>query len=59
LAAAIEQLLAQREQWPRIAAQARHFVEAERTWARSVARYEEVYRRALGRYGRTFPPVST
>ncbi|WP_428507427.1 TIGR04063 family PEP-CTERM/XrtA system glycosyltransferase [Roseateles sp.] len=59
LAAAIEQLLAQREQWPRIAAQARHFVETERTWARSVARYEEVYRRALSRYGRTFPVVSS
>ncbi len=30
-------------EWPRIRAQARRFVETERTWARSVARYAEVY----------------
>ncbi|MGC1818400.1 MAG: TIGR04063 family PEP-CTERM/XrtA system glycosyltransferase, partial [Casimicrobiaceae bacterium] len=29
--------------WPRIAAQARRFVEAERTWAQSVERYRSVY----------------
>ena len=33
-----------REEWPRIRANARRFVETERTWARSVARYAEVYR---------------
>jgi len=31
-------------------AQARHFVESERTWADSVARYESVYQRAMRRY---------
>lgn len=48
----LEQLLAQRELWPQIRAQARRFVEVERTWTSSVARYAEVYRRALGQGGR-------
>ena len=52
LAGAIEGLLAQRSQWPQIRAQARRFVEVERTWAASVARYGEVYRRALATRGR-------
>ena len=52
LARAIEDLLAQRSQWPQIRAQARRFVEVERTWAASVARYGEVYRRALATRGR-------
>ncbi len=55
LVASISALLAERERWPQIAAQARRFVEQERTWARSVARYQEVYRRALQRHGRTLP----
>ncbi len=46
---AIESVLAQRASWPTIAAQARRFVEVERTWAHSVARYQAVYARALGR----------
>jgi glycogen(starch) synthase len=58
LVSAIDDLLARRESWPVIAAQARRFVESERTWARSVARYEEVYRRALSRFGRTLPTSS-
>ena len=49
---ALEDLLAQRELWPQIRAQARRFVEVERTWASSVARYGEVYRRALTQAGR-------
>ena len=49
---AIESVLARRDEWPRIRAQARRFVEVERTWATSVARYAEVYRRALARGGR-------
>ena len=53
LAQAIDGLLAQREIWPQRRAQARRFVEVERTWAQSVERYREVYRRALTRYGRT------
>ena len=52
LETAIDQVLARREMWPRIRQQARRFVESERTWASSVARYGEVYRRALGRYDR-------
>ena len=52
LAQAIDGLLAQREMWPQRRAQARRFVEAERTWAHSVERYREVYRRALTTYGR-------
>jgi PEP-CTERM/exosortase A-associated glycosyltransferase len=43
LAASIESMLERRDQWPRVAAQARRFVEHERTWARSVRRYEDVY----------------
>ncbi|HMW19001.1 MAG TPA: glycosyltransferase, exosortase A system-associated [Accumulibacter sp.] len=52
LAAAIEDLLAKRPLWPQIRRQARSFVEVERTWADSVARYREVYCRALARYDR-------
>jgi glycosyltransferase involved in cell wall biosynthesis len=48
----LEELLAQRELWPQIRAQARRFVEVERTWTSSVARYAEVYRRALSQVGR-------
>ena len=55
LEAALEELLAQRELWPQLRAQARRFVEVERTWAGSVARYGEVYRRALTRYGSEQP----
>ena len=49
LEAALEELLARRELWPQIRAQARRFVEVERTWAASVARYGDVYERALNR----------
>lgn len=53
----IEAVLAQRAQWPQIRAQARRFVEQERTWANSVARYAEVYRRALAQRGRPVPAL--
>ena len=43
LAATLESVLEHRETWPRIRDQARRFVETERTWARSVARYGDVY----------------
>lgn len=43
LAKAIENVLGQQAEWPRIRAQARSFVETERTWARSVAGYADVY----------------
>ena len=52
LADAIADVLAHRERWPAIRRQARDFVERERTWANSVARYREVYRRALASRGR-------
>jgi PEP-CTERM/exosortase A-associated glycosyltransferase len=51
LAEAIGAMLARRADWPRIASQARAFVENERTWARSVARYADVYGRVLGARG--------
>jgi len=50
---AIDQLLSQRSAWPLIRAQARRFVELERTWATSVAKYRDVYQRALHRYQHT------
>ncbi|MBS0346307.1 MAG: glycosyltransferase, exosortase A system-associated [Proteobacteria bacterium] len=52
LASAINDVLAQRGAWPKVKAQARQFVEVERTWENSVARYREVYRRALASHGR-------
>ena len=52
---AIDEVLAQRAMWPQIRMQARRFVELERTWTASVARYREVYQRALACYDRTQP----
>ena len=43
LASAIENVLDQEASWPRIARQARRFVETERTWIASVRRYRDVY----------------
>lgn len=48
LARALLELLDRREQWPKLRAQGRAFVEAERTWAASVARYARIYEE-LGR----------
>ncbi len=39
--------LAERDSWPRIRARAIEFIDTERSWAHSVARYTEVYRRIL------------
>ncbi|MEO8754669.1 MAG: TIGR04063 family PEP-CTERM/XrtA system glycosyltransferase [Casimicrobiaceae bacterium] len=47
LARTLERVLAPGGDWPRIRAQARRFVETERTWTRSVARYADVYKAAL------------
>ena len=47
LAAAIEAVLTRRAEWPRLAAQARRYVETERSWAKSVGRYAQVYQRLL------------
>ena len=43
LETAIATVLGQRDAWPRLKAQARQFVEQERTWTSSVARYAAVY----------------
>ena len=60
-AAALEQgletALAQQDQWPHVRERARRFVEQERTWANSVGRYAEVYRRALAGRGRAVPAL--
>jgi len=58
LEAAFEDVLARRETWPQIREQARRFVEVERTWTASVARYREVYERAMARRPRV-PSLST
>jgi hypothetical protein len=52
LAQAIHAVLQRRADWPRMRDQARRFVEVERTWTNSVARYRDVYRRALASRGR-------
>ena len=51
LADAVEQLLARREQWPQLRAAGRLFVERERNWAASVARYRPVYAQLAGQGG--------
>ena len=43
LAHAIEKIIAEPALWPRVREQARRFVEKERTWSRSVARYADIY----------------
>lgn len=45
LADAIQWMLTHRAEWPALRERARHFVETERTWARSVARYADIYDR--------------
>jgi PEP-CTERM/exosortase A-associated glycosyltransferase len=47
LAEGVRAALADQTSWPRIRAQAIEFIEKERSWAHSVARYGEVYRRIL------------
>ncbi|QJQ06519.1 glycosyltransferase, exosortase A system-associated [Undibacterium piscinae] len=42
-------LIASPERWPGLRAAARHFVETERNWPRSVARYQTVYGKLLQR----------
>lgn len=52
LAQAINRLLDNRGGWDAMLQRARRFVESERTWARSVARYADVYTRVLAARGR-------
>ena len=47
LAAEVARLVGSPERWPHIKAAARRFVETERTWAQSVARYAGVYERVM------------
>jgi PEP-CTERM/exosortase A-associated glycosyltransferase len=47
LARAVESLFASRDRWPALQAAGRRFVEQERNWRASVARYEAVYARAI------------
>jgi PEP-CTERM/exosortase A-associated glycosyltransferase len=51
LAAAVETLLDQRERWPGLRRAGREFVERERNWATSVARYWPVFERLAGASG--------
>ncbi len=46
---AIDDALARRADWPQLRARARSYVERERHWRGSVARYRDVYRGALTR----------
>ncbi len=46
LAETLRQILARRDSWPAMRAAARRFVEQQRSWPASVARYQQVYRRA-------------
>ena len=49
LADAVAGVFASRERWPEMLVAGRRFVEQERNWRTSVARYEPVYRRLLER----------
>jgi PEP-CTERM/exosortase A-associated glycosyltransferase len=49
LATKVLALLAEPQRWPLLRSQGRHFVENERTWKRSVARYVGVYGRVTGK----------
>ena len=51
LARKIDEVLARRDEWPSLRERARRFVESERTWARSVARYATVYDALRARVG--------
>ena len=46
LAQQIGAVLDDETSWPRIGAQARRYIEAERTWERSVEKYQQAYERA-------------
>jgi PEP-CTERM/exosortase A-associated glycosyltransferase len=48
LAQAVTRLLTERERWPGLRERGRRFVEEERSWPRSVARYGEVFHSLTG-----------
>jgi PEP-CTERM/exosortase A-associated glycosyltransferase len=47
LESTLESVLARRDAWPQVRIAARRFVERERTWSASVARYRDVYGRVV------------
>jgi len=47
LAEGVLAVLGDQASWPRMRKRAIEFIDAERSWAHSVARYNEVYRRIL------------
>jgi glycosyltransferase involved in cell wall biosynthesis len=47
LAEGVLAALSDRDTWPRIRARATEFIDSERSWAHSVARYADVYGRIL------------
>jgi glycosyltransferase involved in cell wall biosynthesis len=49
LAGKVVEVLADQANWPRMRAAGRRFVETERSWARSVGRYRDVYERVAGK----------
>jgi hypothetical protein len=57
LARTLEGVLARRDEWGAIKRRARQWVENERTWAKSVARYTSVYSAAIARRGGTLAAV--
>jgi PEP-CTERM/exosortase A-associated glycosyltransferase len=58
LAGLLEMVLRNEQMWPRVAEQARRFVDSERTWARSVSGYREVYAGVVGKDYRLCPRTS-
>jgi PEP-CTERM/exosortase A-associated glycosyltransferase len=48
LATTVLKLLSEPQRWPKLRAAGRHFVETERNWAHSVARYRAVYGALVG-----------
>jgi glycosyltransferase involved in cell wall biosynthesis len=54
LAAKVLDLLSDRRRWPRLRAAARSFVETERNWTSSVARYRQPYYRLTGEAGAAY-----
>jgi glycosyltransferase involved in cell wall biosynthesis len=49
LADKVGSLLEAQQQWPQLRAAGRHYVENERNWPVSVARYKSIYGRLTGR----------
>jgi PEP-CTERM/exosortase A-associated glycosyltransferase len=47
LADAVTSLLSQKERWPELRKNGRHFVETERSWARSVSNYRAIFERLV------------